>query len=228
MKTFIATFGWSETVVTSMIVKHALKSGDKIVLLTPEEFRDERTDLSFSNLRHIIKRQNPQIELEMQGIPITDFNKGVMKILNIIFQSASASSTLIINLSGGMRILVLEAYTATIIATSKYPGKIQIDEIIIEGKNLQIPIPMPPIELMRLNRSEEKILESIKAGAKYVDDLSSQLDLTISTIHKAVKKLENQTLLLTSKEGKRKKLSLTERGHFYLKIKSKDRKNPKF
>ena len=152
---FINTFGFTETAVLAPVIKLGFDKNDLIVLLIPQGLADQRTLNATENLRNYLRTLiGEEIQFESVEIPVNDFIMGVTKVRDLI-KSYAKRGTIYINLSGGMRILVLETYTAALIA-KKLGVDVRFTEINLEGATGSVKIlSMFPVQKLDEKSSKE-------------------------------------------------------------------------
>ncbi|MEM0010519.1 MAG: hypothetical protein QXT84_02365, partial [Candidatus Bathyarchaeia archaeon] len=141
MKTFIATIGWTEWPIASAITKHGLYEGDKIILLSPEK-KDERSMAAVNEVKHFVSKFVPFVEVSEVSVPVHSPSDAIL-LLARLFIKESSSRDLIVNLSGGMRILVLETLIAlTLIHIENLVLELQTEDKV----DVQLPILWNPTD----------------------------------------------------------------------------------
>ncbi|MCS7368050.1 MAG: CRISPR-associated CARF protein Csa3 [archaeon YNP-WB-062] len=212
-KCIIATFGWTEQFVLSSILKHGIKAGDKIILLIPAK-RDEKSEAILRDFEQFLSKYGEGIKLENKRVPLQSFEEAVVSISETLRNILSEGyDRLIINLSGGMRILILAAYVAAFLTC---PRDIVI-ELETEDRERGYIVPNFSIkELIKLKDIERRILEKLDKGIKSTPELLRELNIPRSTLHKHLKELEKNGLLTLKKNGRALTLNITALGKLTL------------
>lgn len=208
---FINTFGFTETAVLAPVVKLGLDKDDFITLLLPQGLVDQRTLNAVENLKNYLRiLVGEEIQLESVEVPINDFVKGIIKIRDLI-KSYAEKGTVYINLSGGMRVLILETYAAALIV--KMLGvDVRFTEINLEGAVGSVKI-LPIFPVQKLDEKKLKLLkEIIGLGGVTLKDLSRKFSLSLSTISRNINSLKNISLIEVTREGRKIKVKPTEYG----------------
>jgi len=203
-KSIVVTFGWTEFPVIGSIVRHGLEPGDRIVLLKPAD-SDERAEKAIGDLRAFLKNI-VGVELIEKEINISDFVNAVISIKRLL-DNESLDRDLIVNLSGGMRILVLATYLASL-----FIKKLKIE---IESENRKFRILLPSINIfhiLKLKNAHRRILKLLQLykGECSIKDLMVSSKFSRSTLYVYVKDLEN--LGLVERSDKRGILKITDKG----------------
>ena len=221
-KCFIVTFGWNEDIVISLTIRYPISSRDCFILILPKESEDPRSERAVSTLDSFFKKHYPQVSLGKRLVTVKDFYECVMEVLDTIVYEAQHSDKILVNVSGGMRILSLATYTATLIAREFIGDKIGFVDLDIEGMQQSTPLHFPPLSLPELGEVGESILGIILSrGQVSVEDLSRELSRSKSTIYRNVKELEKRGLITTTKIERKTYINLTPAGKMYLEIRSK-------
>ncbi|MBO3754140.1 MAG: CRISPR locus-related DNA-binding protein [Candidatus Brockarchaeota archaeon] len=212
MKTFVATIGWTEWPIASAIIKHGLSKGDRIILLSPEK-RDERSRAAVSEVKHFVSRFVPSVEVSEVSVPVHSPSDAI-PLLARLFAKEGGDVGLIVNLSGGMRILVLEALIALMLVNVKN----LVLELQTEDKvNVQLPILWKPMgDLSPHARKALKILE--ERGPVSLSNLANILRVSVATAHRLLKNLEENSIVISKKVGKERIVELTLKGRILLSI----------
>jgi len=203
-KSIVVTFGWTESPVIGAIVRHGLESGDRIILLKPTD-SDERAEKAVGDLRAFL-RNIAGVELVEKEIDVSNFVNAVISIKRLL-DSESLNRDLIVNLSGGMRVLVLATYLASL-----FTKKIRME---IESENRKFRVVLPSISIshvLKLKNTHLRILKILQLykGECSIKDLMISSKFSRSTLYAYIKDLEN--LGLVKRSNKRGSLKITDRG----------------
>ncbi|MEM2986417.1 MAG: hypothetical protein QXZ71_05115, partial [Candidatus Caldarchaeum sp.] len=118
-----------------------------------------------------------------------------------------------VNLSGGMRILILETYTALLLS-----GSAAVSEIVTEDKQeLALPSLSTVSVLSLLKESDLRVLEAAK-NSESVVALAKTARLPLATAYRRVVALEKMGLLATVKRDRVRTVSLTALGRVVLEV----------
>ena len=196
-KSLIATFGWTEQFVLSSVLKYGLEQGDKIVLLVPD-VKDEKSEAVIRDFKAFLKKYGEGIEVTVRRVSLESFDSAVATIASII-RELSSRGECIFNLSGGMRVLILAAYTAILLTC---PKKVKI-EVETEDRKRVFGIPNIAIgELVRLKDASYRILTEVVSKEILSSELIKKLKMPISTFHKNLRELERNGLIELRREGR--------------------------
>lgn len=189
MKTaLILTLGFDEKFCYRAILRHGIGEGDRIVLITARA--EERVRKAFDWIRRFVESSNASVELV--EINVTDFHGSLRRILSIL--AKLNNYRLIVNLSGGMRILLLIMYIALTIA-----GKDAEVEIELEDFSAVVRIPQAFVNICSVIQSvtDEKmqILKAVGDRDVSVSELARILGRDVTTVRRHVSALTKLELL---------------------------------
>jgi CRISPR locus-related DNA-binding protein len=215
-KSFFITLGWTEGPALTALTKHGLAEDDRVILLISDS-GDEGSLAAVSNIRAIINRISNKIEIEELQIPIARFEEAVSIILKKMRGEKTNNRSLIINLSGGMRILIVETLIASMILGAE---DIHL-EIQSEDKKVLIEIPHLWEHMPRLTRPQVEMLKNLTKRSISVSELAEDLKLPISTTYRLLLEMERGGLVKTEKLGRERIAHPTMRGRLIAHINMK-------
>jgi CRISPR locus-related DNA-binding protein len=178
----------------------------KVVVVVPEGIQDER---GLSVLNDFVKRYVNEEGVELMKVPIGDFHGSVLTLARA-FRSW-AERPIILNLSGGMRLLVVEALCAALI--SRVPMTIEVESE--DGKALAV-FSTDDLSFPEIDEVDRQIIESLARGVRTLGLLSEELGISKPTVWRRLRRLERAGMVRLSK-GRRREIAvnLTERGWLY-------------
>lgn len=208
-RTIFATFGWTEAPVISSILRYGLKKGDRIKLITPTR-EDERSVAALRDLKKFIENYIKEVEVITLRIDVENFMDGVLKLKKEI--ESEVGREVIINLSGGMRVLVLMAY----IAASLSDLQNLLIELETEDRKVLSRVPKLRVEelarLKTLPWPTHRVMLELTRGPMNAAELRRRLNIPASTFHRTIEELVSKGYVIKEKTGKTFILSLTEHG----------------
>jgi len=208
----MVTLGYTEWPVVSSLVKHGLESGDRIVTIIPSK-SDARSAAAIQEIRNFLSKFSPGVSLEVLTVDVTKFEQAVATVLKRLFKEKKEGRNVIVNLSGGMRILILETYTALLLS-----GSAAVSEIVTEDKQeLALPSLSTVSVLSLLKESDLRVLEAAK-NSESVVALAKTARLPLATAYRRVVALEKMGLLATVKRDRVRTVSLTALGRVILEV----------
>jgi CRISPR-associated protein Csa3 len=216
MKTFIATIGWTEWPIASAIIKHGLSKGDKIVLLSPEK-RDDRSRVAVNEVKNFVSKFASSVEVSEVPVPVHNPAEGIFVLARLIEKEAKEGRDLVVNLSGGMRILVLEM----VLALSLLCVENLVLELQTEDK-VELRLPRIWEVPQEFSEPEVRTLKILREKAVSLSNLAKMLKVSVATAHRVVKRLEARDAVSSKKVGKERSIELTEKGRILSALMSED------
>jgi CRISPR locus-related DNA-binding protein len=208
VRTFIATIGWTEWPVTSALLKYGLSKGDRIILLFPEK-RDERSRAVVNDVRSFVSKFAPGVEVSEVPVAVHDPAVAIAELTRLISRERGE---LIVNLSGGMRALVIE----TMLALTLLRVRDLTVELRTEDK-VDIQIPRIWGTFMGLSPKEEGVLKVMGERAPLsLSDLAAALKVSMAKAHRLSEHLERLGAITSKRVGKERRMELTPMGRILL------------
>lgn len=202
-KILVASLGFDERHVIRSVIGMGMGGIDEIILLVPDWGLEERTIEAIEEIEKIAELAGiSSRRIRVEKIKVEDFWKAVSRIIELLREGyMKGVDEIIVSLGGGLRILVLETYTAVILIEEGIRKKIKIKIDIetkgkgplIEGEEIPLCIELTPTEKIVLR----EIVDKRKATLK---QLTETLEIPRSTIWKILSKLVKKKLLI--KHGK--------------------------
>ena len=211
MKTaLILTLGFDEKFCYRAILRHGIKEGDKIILITAGLV--EKVKKAYEWIKAFVERSY-DVEVRLIQIDVKDFTKAIREVMHILGEFKDYN--LIVNLSGGMRALAVIMLLALMIKPIRNV-KLEIELEDFSGL-IEIPQHLLRIHEIRQNLTDEKIeiLKLIAQGLKDVKSLSKALKKDVSTIRRHISSLEELGLVEIEKR-KPLKVKTTELANLIL------------
>jgi CRISPR-associated protein Csa3 len=206
------TFGFDEKFAIRALMRHPPSDRTRVVVLLPEEGQDERVERGLSVLNDFVKRYVNEEGVELMKVPIGDFHGSVLTLARA-FRSW-AERPIILNLSGGMRLLVVEALCAALI--SRVPMAVEVESE--DGKALAA-FSTDDLSIPEIDEVDRQIIKWLASGDKTLGSLSERLGISKATVWRRLRRLERAGMVKLSK-GRRREIAveLTERGRIYCEV----------
>ncbi|HDM89000.1 MAG TPA: CRISPR locus-related DNA-binding protein [Candidatus Bathyarchaeota archaeon] len=214
-RTFISTLGFTESLVLAPIIRLGLNRDDRVIILVPGGLGGEdRTENTLRKLRDMLNAiSGGAFDMQTVSIPVDDFAEAVRMIRRIIIEEAERENRMVyVNVSGGMRALVIEAYTATLIARIMRRN-VAFTELELEGSAgsiKMIPITFPK----RFAETKRRILKELaeKGAPMGMRELSKRTGLSLPTLSRNLREMVQDNLIKLKKEGRRILAEITKEG----------------
>ena len=211
------TFGFDERFAFRSLLRRGLGGSDKVAVLVPSNRPDEKSENALSSLDNFVKRYVNGEGVMRYEIEIDDFYVAVTIIAGL-FRSW-AERPIILNLSGGMRLLIVETLVAAV-----YCGiPIKVEMETGDGKTFtEFETPdLLPVRLDELDIEILKTLSNVKLTLKF---LAEALQVAKPTAWRHVKKLQELGLVELERvtdrgrSGGKIVISRTPRANLHLKM----------
>jgi CRISPR-associated protein Csa3 len=211
------TFGFDERFAFRSLLRRGLGGSDKVAVLVPSNRPDEKSENALSSLDNFVKRYVNGEGVMRYEIEIDDFYVAVTIIAGL-FRSW-AERPIILNLSGGMRLLIVETLVAAV-----YCGiPIKVEMETEDGKTFtEFETPdLLPVRLDELDIEILKTLSNVKLTLKF---LAEALQVAKPTAWRRVKKLQELGLVELERvtdrgrSGGKIVISRTPRANLHLKM----------
>jgi CRISPR-associated protein Csa3 len=196
----VVTLGFDEKFALRAVSRRGLRPEDEVVILIPKP-TDERVGRALQNFEEILRKafQNPKISKVY--VEVRDFNKALQEIIKAFIKRKE--SHFLINLSGGLRILILETFISTLLLN--LDAEIEIE---IEDFSGLISFPLKISYPFALDKKDVKILNVLKINQSDLSKIAKEIGISKTTVWRRLRKLQERNLIKT--DGK--KYSLTEFG----------------
>jgi len=225
-KALVATLGFDERHVVKSLIDIGMSNVVYIILLVPNWGLDERSRKAISMITNIAGLAGiEESRVIVYEVDVLDFFDSIREILDMFNELyLRGVDEFILSLGGGLRILVIEAYTAALMAPKHISEKIVV-RIGIEGRVEHVSFNIKNLPLcLQISEHELTILEKLKKQITSISELSRETNTPRSTIWKTLQKLYQKNLV--NKLGSR--YVITELGKALLKTKaSTQKKQPK-
>jgi len=194
MKVLILTLGFDEKFCYRAILRHGISEEDKIILITAGLV--DKVKKAYEWIKSFVERSY-NVEVRLIEVNVRDFVKAIREVMNLLEEFRDYD--LIVNLSGGMRALLV----ITLFALLLRPMENVRLEIELEDFSGLIEIPQALLLLpeVRSNVGSERmeILRLIAQGLNDVKSLAEKLKRDESTIRRHISALEELGLVTVEK-----------------------------
>jgi len=162
------TLGFEEKFAVRALTRHGLDKGDKITLVTGP--RIDKVDKAINFISDfILKYYGGEVDLHVEEVSVHDIYAAISLLRRILTDRSRGADQVIVNLSGGMRVLIV----AFIIALGLINLPNLIVEIETEDSSTLIQIPTQIIKVWRHQVGVEKT-EILKILVSRGDYMSSR------------------------------------------------------
>ncbi len=194
----IVTLGFDEKFCYRAVLRHGISDGDAIYLITAGN--DERVMKAYEAIRSFVSTSFRNISVELIKVP-TDFVQGVKLLVD---RFRRIDSPMIVNLSGGMRILALMTFAALAIS-----GREAEVEVELEDFSGVVSIPRQLIAMLaaaKIGEEKRELLRTLVGREMEAREIAERLGKDVTTVRRHVRALSELGLV---KVVKRKPLTVT-------------------
>ncbi len=210
MKTaLIATIGFDEKFCYRAIMRHGIKKGDRVILISGKI--TDRVEKACDWVKKLLKTSyGDEVTVDFVEIDINSLENSIKTVSSLIEELSNYH--IVVNLSGGMRALVIIVLLSCIktskdleieIETEDFQGLLTISKKLL--KLIKNPLPEDKVE----------ILKKIAAGTSDARSLSDLLDRDITTVRRHLSFLKELDLITVEKR-KPLRFKITELGKMFV------------
>ncbi|OYT37312.1 MAG: hypothetical protein B6U89_07545 [Desulfurococcales archaeon ex4484_58] len=157
----------------------------------------------------------PRDNILVRKVAVLDPWRGIRDVMNILYEIyLSGVEEIIVSLGGGLRALVIETYTASLLVNPEIARKITI-RVNIEGRGDHISYRIEEIPFcLRISEHEKIVLKTIADGINSLSEITRKTGLPRSTTWKILQRLYEKRIV----EKKNRQYHLTRLGETILKL----------
>jgi len=191
----ILTLGFDERFCYRAILRHGVSEDDKIVLFSGRVV--ERVRRAYEWIRTFLRASYPNVETRLVELNVNDVIGSLERVLRVI--NELKGYRLIVNLSGGMRVLSMIVLFALILAGIRdLMLEVELEDFsgVVEIPNALLLLPS-----VKASMTEEKlaILKLIAEGKDDVRSIAESLGKDESTVRRHLAALEKHGLIKIEK-----------------------------
>ncbi|MDW8074051.1 MAG: CRISPR-associated CARF protein Csa3 [Nitrososphaerota archaeon] len=205
------TLGFDERFAVRALIRHGVQRDDKIVAIIPRYRVDERTENALRALNEFAKRYLLSEQIERLEVDVADFGPAVVSLVKA-FRSWTARP-IVLSLSGGMRILIIETLLAAIVSDVEMKIEVESEDgatlTVFDNSIFNIAL------LGILDDVEKNVIRYLVRGDMAIDTLAELLEAAKSTVWRRIRRLISLGLVeVLERKGKGRKMvvGLTENG----------------
>ena len=212
MKTaLILTLGFDERFCFRAILRHGIKEGDEVVLITAGLV--DRVKKAYEWIKTVVERSY-DVEVKLIEVDVKNLMKAILDVVKILDEYKDWN--VIVNLSGGMRILtIIMLFALTIKPMRHIKVEIELEDL---SALIEIPTQLFAVGDVKSKLTNEKI-EVLKLISRFeeVKEIVKVLGKDASTIRRHIASLVEMGLVSVEKR-KPLKVKLTDFGELILKV----------
>jgi len=217
-RVMVLTLGFDEKFAIRALTRAAPSSGDEVLVVMPSE-SDERVEKALDYLRRFCNIMD--FPLEVEKVPVEKPEEAIAMIYKRLSQRLRGGKKLYLNLSGGMRALVLEVLAAAIAIARQWPSSMVETKVEVELENFKnvIELTLGHFSLSLPGSIDLEVLRSIKklqaSGEATLDTIASEAKIPRSTTYRRLLDLKERGYVRAEKRGRKVVYSLTELGEMW-------------
>ncbi|MEM1937940.1 MAG: CRISPR-associated CARF protein Csa3 [Candidatus Caldarchaeum sp.] len=177
------TFGFDEKFAVRSLVRHRTGKDDQVVVFLPGSQADERTEKALTALDSFATNYLNMPEIVRHWVDVENFYDAVSE-LAAFFRNTS-HRPVIVNLSGGMRLLVVETLVAAIL--SKMPITVELET---EDGSVYSEFDTTITQQPNLDEVDKAVLTMLSRGPASLKILAEYAEVSTTTIWRHVKRME--------------------------------------
>lgn len=191
----VSTLGFDEKFTIRSLMRN-MDGLSKVITIVAEPI-DEKAQRALSIVKDFIERFMESIPYESLTVdPLIAYD--TISKLKEKFRESPASNY-VINVSGGMRALIIELITAALLA--KISGEVEIE---LENFRGVIKLPLKLLCMHPLSSEEYKVLKALTdKGPTTSKDLMKVLEVPRSSFYRYLRELIRKGLVIEEREGRR-------------------------
>ncbi len=215
MKTYISPLGFETTHIISLIVKHGIEKGDRIILLRPNA-SDARADRAVVDIKDLTTKVDRTITVDVAKIDHRDFGAMILRFMDLIASAAPPAvpaGKVIVNLSGGPREILIALTAASMALPDSIYKTTNWSDIDRELRAIELPYIARP-----LDRTAWQILDDVlNREHTTLTAVAGRIGMSESTVSRQSAKLAGLHAVEITPAGRKKQIALTLSGRVLLK-----------
>jgi CRISPR-associated protein Csa3 len=212
MKLLGLTIGFDERFAIRALMRAGIGGGDRVLVFVAEPM-EERAERCLKLFREFVSKYVEDVNLKIVEVKVGDFSSAVLRMKRALEDFVKGADEVVLNLSGGMRALILEALSAAVL--------LELDLTVeVELENLRglIAFPLRLLGAESLSREEIRILSVlVEAGGELdLSEVSEMSSMPRSSVHKRLRRLVERGLVEAKRVGRRMLYSVRREAIVYL------------
>ncbi|MEM2089412.1 MAG: CRISPR-associated CARF protein Csa3 [Thermoproteota archaeon] len=212
MRRFVITLGFDEKFANRCLLRRGLGKGDEVYLILNKD-PDARVIKASSQVERIV--MDAQAELKKIFIDPMNVYQSIESLVKIF----NTYSQIIINLSGGMRILLIYTVLSFLMSEGwrkEVEVKVEIDTEDMRN-TVEIPVELlTNLAFLQLSERSIELLQAIKDESRSLWEISQKIGLDESVISRHMEQLETRKFIEGVIIKRKKHIKLTSLGKLYL------------
>jgi len=219
VRLFVVTLGFDvKLVVRQLISRYSVKENDTVIVVTAkafDQFSLERLKAALDDVEKILDYAG--IKPKVIHVDPTDVVGTIYEVGKTLINAIAGNPTeIVLILSGGMRVLVIEVLLAALLTLPKdLLGKSRIS-IELENLSGYVEIPLMLFTGLDIDEEDVRLMNAISRLGDAPSQLITTLGIPKSTVYRRIRKFMDSSLVVRG----RGRYSLTQWGELVLKLRS--------
>lgn len=198
VKLLLSTLGFEEVFPIRFIMRNSPSQGDIILIVMPY-VRDERSARAYFELSKFVSNYLQGIILDKVEVPVANVHSSIAIIASRL--SSLDVDYAVVNLSGGMRLLIIETLIASRMVLNNHTLKFEVE---LEDKKEVVTFTSFLLDIKMPNEQQREILKIIKElGAESsITKVAERLKLPRSSVYKELRRMEEKGLVARDKANR--------------------------
>ena len=199
MKVLALTLGFDERFAIRAMMRAGVSSGDRIVVLVVEPL-EEKASKCLQMVREFLSKYVQNVELRICSVDVRKFEDAVSSIKAELRDAVRDADEVVLNLSGGMRALILETLVAALLLGFECRVEVELEDL-----TGVVYFPMRLLGSIKLSKGELEVLLKLLETESWMSlsDISKASKLPRSTTHKRLRRLIEAGLVEAKRVGRR-------------------------
>jgi CRISPR locus-related DNA-binding protein len=194
-KLFVFNLGFDATHIIARLTSQSVTDGDKVLIVLPSQSKSKRVEVALSSVELFLRQMASRgVQVRLEKVSVNELS---MKdtLVTIYHTLSSEEGQIFVELSGGLRILVLATYLAASLKSAY--DKLSDVKIIMRlestGSEVEVPPMFLPIKL------DFELLSSLSENSLRISQISTMLGKEKSSISRKIRKYEQMKIVQRSK-----------------------------
>jgi CRISPR-associated protein Csa3 len=187
----IVTLGFDEKFALRAIMRRGIKEGDKLIALLPKK-GDPRGEKAFLTLKQTLLNMLPKLEVEMVEVNLQDPYEAISNLRKLFKSLSLKGEELILNLSGGQRLLIIETLAAALsldLRNMKFELETEDSSLYFTSSlDIMLPMDLDKVDLSILQKVAEK-------GSIKLTDMVNEIECPKTTLWRKLNRLAELKLV---------------------------------
>ncbi len=192
----VVTLGFEEKYALRALMRSSLGRGDRFIIILPDDKHPRREKAYNFIVEEIVKKVFPELEVERVEVNVRDFYGAIHRIRELL---KGLKGKIVLNVSGGLKILILEVLAAAS-SLGLEDAEVEIEDIDSEDIDVrEAPFVRAPLKVMypvKLDDSDLEILRKAREkGELTLKEATEEFGAPKATLWRRLNRLVEHGLL---------------------------------